>query len=100
FPEEDPVKRFLAGLLTVLATAALSAHPADEASIPMQLQLNGGFERVIVTAYEPLQLADLVGRSDVIVEASTAGGRSSLAQNDTQIFTDYQFLVHSVIKNS
>jgi hypothetical protein len=94
------VKRFTVSLLTVIATAALSAQAADEASIPEQLRQAGSFERVIVTSYEPLQLADLVGRADVIVEASTPGGRSYFAQNDTEIFTDYQFQVHSVIKNS
>jgi len=94
------VKRFAVSLLTVLATAAVSAQPADEASIPDQLRQTGSFERVIITSYEPLQLADLVGSADVIVEASTPGGKSYLAQNDTEIFTDYQFEVRSVIKNS
>ena len=87
-------------IVTSLATVALSAQQPGELSIPQQLKATGGFERVIVTSYEPLQLADLVGQADVIVEASTMGGRSFLAQNDTEIFTDYPFQVHSVIKNS
>ena len=93
------MKRFVISFLAVLATAVLSAHPAYE-SIPQQLRAGGSFERVIVTSYEPLQLADLVGQADVIVEASTTGGRSFLAQNDSEIYTDYPFQVHSVIKNA
>jgi len=94
------VKRFAVSVAIMLATAALSGQQPFEGSIPQQLRSGGSFERVIVTSYEPLQLADLVGAADVIVEASTPGGRSFLAQNDTEIFTDYQFQVHSVIKNS
>jgi len=94
------VKRFAVSVAIMLATAALSGQQPFEGSIPQQLRSAGSFERVIVTSYEPLQLADLVGAADVIVEASTPGGRSFLAQNDTEIFTDYQFQVHSVIKNS
>ena len=98
--KEGPVKRFVVSLLSVLATAALSAQEPGDESIPQLLRESGSFERIIVTSYEPLQLADLVGSADVIVEASTPGGRSYLAQNDTEIFTDYQFQVHSVIKNA
>jgi len=94
------VNRFAVSVAIMLATAALSGQQPFEGSIPQQLRSAGSFERVIVTSYEPLQLADLVGAADVIVEASTPGGRSFLAQNDTEIFTDYQFQVHSVIKNS
>jgi len=94
------VKRFAVSVAIMLATAALSGQQPFEGSIPQQLRSAGSFERVIVTSYEPLQLADLVGAADVIVEASTPGGRSFLAQNATEIFTDSQFQVHSVIKNS
>ena len=87
-------------IVTSVATVALSAQQPGELSIPQQMKATGSFERVIVTSYEALQLADLVGQADVIVEASTMGGRSFLAQNDTEIFTDYPFQVHSVIKNS
>jgi len=100
---EDLVKPNAASIVTVsvvaVLTAAVSAQQPAE-SIPELLRSSGSFERVIVTSYEPLQLADLVGRADVIVEASTTGGRSFLGQNETEIFTDYPFQVHSVIKNS
>ena len=77
------MKRFAVSVAIMLATAALSGQQPFEGSIPQQLRSAGSFERVIVTSYEPLQLADLVGAADVIVEASTPGGRSFLAQNDT-----------------
>ena len=95
---EDPVKWFAVILFAMLATVAPSAH--DEAAIPEQLRESGSFERVIISSYEPLQLADLAGRADVIVEASTRGGKSFLSATGSDIFTDYLFEVHTVIKNS
>jgi hypothetical protein len=73
---------------------------AQEASpsIRQQAREPGGFERIVVTTYDPLQLSSLVARADLIVEASTAGGRSQLNTAETDIFTDYTFTVHSVIK--
>jgi hypothetical protein len=94
------VKRFAVALMIVLGATVLSGQQPLDTSIPQQLRAAGSFERVIVTSYEPLQLADLVGQADLIVEASTAGGRSFLGQNDTEIYTDYPFQVYSVIKNS
>ena len=95
------MKRFAVALLALVATTTLtpSAAPRDEASIPQQLRDGGSFERVIVTSYEPLQLADLVGRADLIVEATTSGGRSFLTTDGVDIHTDYAFQVHSVFKN-
>jgi hypothetical protein len=90
----------IAAISVAVLTAGVSAQQAGEPSIPQQLRASGSFERVIVTSYEPLQLADLVGQADVIVEASTTGGRSFLAQNESEIYTDYPFQVHSVIKNA
>jgi hypothetical protein len=68
-------------------------------SIRQQAHETGGFERIVVTTHDPLQLSALVGRADLIVEASTAGGRSHLNTAETDIFTDYTFTVHAVIKN-
>ena len=68
-------------------------------SIRQQVHQPGGFERIVVTTYDPVQLSDLVGRADLIVEASTPGGVSYLNTAETDIFTDYTFTVHSVIKN-
>jgi len=67
-------------------------------SIRQQAHEPGGFERIVVTTYDPLQLSSLVARADLIVEASTAGGRSHLNTEETDIFTDYPFTVHTVIK--
>jgi hypothetical protein len=94
------VKRFAVSLGVILSATVVAGQQPFDGSIPEQLRANGSFERVIVTSYEPLQLADLVGAADLIVEATTAGGRSFLAQNETEIFTDYPFQVQSVIKNS
>ena len=69
------------------------------ASIRQQAHEAGGFERIVVSTYEPLQLSSLVARADLIVEASTAGGRSHLNTAETDIFTDYTFTVHTVIKS-
>jgi hypothetical protein len=69
-------------------------------SIRQQVRETGGFEHIVVTTYDPVQLSDLVGRADLIVEASTPGGVSSLNTAETDIFTDYTFTVHSVIKNT
>jgi hypothetical protein len=75
------------------------AQPASP-SIRQQAQEPGGFERIVVSTYEPLQLSSLVARADLIVEASTAGGRSHLNTAETDIFTDYPFTVHTVINNN
>jgi hypothetical protein len=76
----------------------ITAHQASK-SIRQQVHEPGGFERIVVTTYDPVPLSQLVGRADLIVEASTPGGRSSLNHTETDIFTDYTFSVHSVIKN-
>ena len=68
-------------------------------SIRQQAHEAGGFERIVVTTDDPLRLSSLVGRADLIVEASTAVGRSHLNTAETDIFTDYTFTVHTVIKN-
>jgi hypothetical protein len=52
-----------------------------------------------VTSYEPVQLADLAGRADLVVEASTTGGQSVLKQDETDIYTDYTFTISALIKN-
>jgi hypothetical protein len=74
---------------------------AQEAGPPIRQQVaeTGVFERIIVTSYRPLEVADLVGRADLIVEASSSGRRSYLNAEGTDIYTDYTFDVHSVIKS-
>jgi hypothetical protein len=46
-----------------------------------------------------MELADLAGQAELVIEASTTGGRSHLDQSETHIFTDYTFTVADVIKN-
>ena len=94
------MKQFVVTLMTMFAAAALSAQQPDDSSIPQQLHDTGSFERVLVSPYEPLQLADLVGQADLIVEASTPGGRSFLTPSGRDIYTDYAFQVHNVMKNT
>ena len=90
----------VASLVVCFGTGG-NAVIAQQASEPIWQQVAeaGVFERIVVTADHPLQVADLVGRADLIVEASTTGGRSYFTATGTDIYTDYAFSVHSVIKN-
>jgi hypothetical protein len=81
------------------ASGSAAVAELAKPSIPQQVRETGGFERIVVTTYDPVQLSALVGRADLIVEASTPGGVSYLNPAETDIFTDYTFTVHSVIKN-
>jgi hypothetical protein len=98
------VRAIARGMCVVSAVVFLGTNGADvmaqqaSPSIRQQAREPGGFERIVVTAYDPVQLSSLVARADLIVEASTAGGRSHLNTAETEIFTDYTFTVHSVIK--
>lgn len=89
-------------LVSLAATSRVSA--ADDVpsvptvSIRQKLQEAGAFERIVVNADQPLQLADLVARADLVVEASAVAGRAFL-NGDTDIYTDYTFTVHALIKN-
>jgi hypothetical protein len=78
-----------------------NAVTAQEASSPIrdQVRETGVFERIVVTTYDPMQLADLVAHADLIVEASTRGGRSFLNAAGTDIYTNYTFNVHSLLKS-
>ena len=69
-------------------------------SIRQQAHEPGGFERIVVSTYDSMQLSSLVARADLIVEASTGGGRSHLNTAETDIITDYAFTVHTVFNNS
>ncbi|HYX82837.1 MAG TPA: hypothetical protein VE714_10625 [Gemmatimonadales bacterium] len=57
-----------------------------------------GFERIVVTAGEPMQLAELVTRADLVVEGATADSRTYLT-SEGDIYTDYTFELRAVIKN-
>jgi hypothetical protein len=92
----------VACLVSLAAASRVSA--ADDVpsvatvSIRQQLQEAGAFERIVVDAAQPPQLADLVARADLVVEASAVGSRAYL-NGDTDIYTDYIFTVHALIKN-
>jgi len=94
------------GLRVVSLGVILGANGTDAIAQPASLSIRqqahepGGFERIVVSADDPLQLPSLVARADLIVEASTAGGRSHLDTAETGIFTDYEFTVHAVINNN
>lgn len=68
-------------------------------SIRQQLRDNGEFERIIISSDARLTPAGLVGQADLVVEASTNGGRSFLDASETHIYTDTTFVVAEVMKN-
>jgi hypothetical protein len=100
------VRAITRGLCVVSVGVILGANGTDaiaqpaSPSIRQQAHEPGGFERIVVSTSDPLQLSSLVARADLIVEASTAGGRSQLNAAETNIFTDYAFTVHKVINNN
>lgn len=102
----SPVRAIARGVCVVSFGVFLGTNGTDaiaqqaSPSIRQQAHESGGFERIVVSTYDPLQLSSLVARADLIVEASTAGGRSHLNTAETDIFTDYAFTVHTVIKNN
>jgi len=84
--------------LGVQERAVLQAEEPAE-TIRQQLQSVGAFERIVVDTDPPLQLAELVGRADLVIEASAAPAQPYVSEAETDIFTDYAFTVHAVIKN-
>lgn len=82
-----------------IGSAVVTAQSPDM-SIREYVRENGGFERIILIPYERVSLRDLVASADLIVEASTAGGQPSLNYAETDIYTDYPFELHGVLKNS
>jgi len=86
------------GVVLTNGTGAIAQQASP--SIRQQVHAPGGFERIVVSTYDPLPLSSLVGRADLIVEASTAGESSHLNATETDIVTDYVFTVHTVINNN
>jgi hypothetical protein len=70
-----------------------------EPSIPAHLRENGSYERIIVTTDKPVQLADLVGAADLVVEAFPVANRSYLDSGESHIYTDYSFTLTDIMKN-
>jgi hypothetical protein len=68
-------------------------------SIRQQLQETGGFQRIIVTPYEPLPLADLTARAKLVVEATISATQSYVDDSGVDVYTDYTLTVHAVIKS-
>jgi hypothetical protein len=99
------VRAIARGVCVVSFAVFLSTNGTDviaqqaSPSIRQQAHEAAGFERIVVTTYDPLDFSSLVARADLIVEASSAGGASHLNTAETDIFTDYTFTVHTVIKN-
>jgi len=90
----------LTACLVCVACFGISSQAArDASSIRQQVRETGSFERMIVATDRQLQLADLVGQADLVIEASTPGGRSFLDKAETGIYTDYTFKVQALIKN-
>jgi hypothetical protein len=93
-------KRVLGALVgLVVGSQAVVFAQQREPSIRQLLRESGGYERISVTASEPLPLAHLAGDAKLVVEASIAGVRSYLNETDTDVLTDYTLTVHAVISN-
>jgi hypothetical protein len=86
------------GVVLTNGTGAIAQQASP--SVRQQVHAPGGFERIVVSTYDPLPLSSLVARADLIVEASTAGESSHLNAAETDIVTDYVFTVHTVINNN
>jgi hypothetical protein len=76
-----------------------TAAAEGDLSIPAHLRATGSYERMIVTTDKPVQLADLVGAADLVVEAFPVAQRSYLDAGETHIYTDYAFTVTDIVKN-
>jgi hypothetical protein len=88
----------VAGVLSAPVTT--SAADAAAASIREQVRQTGGFERIVVARDNQLQLAGLVGNSELIVEASVTGAKTFLSDDGADIYTDYTFKVQTILKNA
>jgi hypothetical protein len=79
------------------ATAA--AQSPEPPSIRQQLEETGGFERIIVSADEPMPLAQLAARAKLVVEATVTAGQSYVDESGNDVYTDYTIAIGSVIKS-
>lgn len=93
------VVRTVACTACVVLSGVDSGAARDGSSIRQHVRETGSFERMIVSTDKQLELADLVGSADLVVEASTAAHRSYLDKTEAHIYTDYTFKVHAVIKD-
>lgn len=87
--------------ITTFMIGCFSAAGAAERepSIPLLVRETGSFERIIITTDKPVQLADLVGAADLVVEATSIAQRSYLDSSQSHIYTDYSFTLTDVMKN-
>jgi hypothetical protein len=83
-------------LVSLLGAAVVAER---EPSIPAHLRENGTYERIIVATDKPVQLADLVGTADLVVEAFLVSKRSYLDPGESHIYTDYSFTLADIVKN-
>jgi hypothetical protein len=94
-----PNVRVVAAAVSIAWLGADSGFAREApSSIREQLRDNGEFERIIVSSDARLTPASLVGQADLVVEASTNGGRSFLDASETHIYTDYTFVIAEVMK--
>jgi hypothetical protein len=89
-----------AAVVACFAGATLAAQQPDTRTIRQQVLEDGAFERMIVSHSEPLALEELVAGADLIVEAVTIGGQACLNEAETDIYTDYPFELHAIVKDS
>jgi hypothetical protein len=94
-------QRFRTVSITALMIGCFGAAGAAERepSIPLLIREAGSFERIIVTTDKPVQLADLVGAADLVVEGSSVAQRSYLDSSEAHIYTDYSFTLTDIMKN-
>ena len=92
-------QRFRIVSITAFMVGGLGAAGAAEPSIPLLIRETGSFERIIVTTDKPVQLADLVGAADLVVEGTSVAQRSYLDSSEAHIYTDYSFTLTDIMKN-
>jgi hypothetical protein len=89
-----------AATFTLASPVGIVRAEEAPASIRQQVRQTGEFERIVVARDNQLQLAGLVGNAELIVEASAGGARTFLSDDGADIYTDYTFKVHAILKNA
>jgi hypothetical protein len=94
-------QRFRTVSITAFVVGCFGAAGAAERepSIPLLIRETGSFERIIVATDKPVQLADLVGAADLVVEGTSVAQRSYLDSGEAHIYTDYSFTLTDIMKN-
>jgi hypothetical protein len=93
------VRRGQRAMACVAVAAACGTAVAADVSIPQHVRQTGAFERIVVRTDKPLNLADLVGAADLVVEASAADAAAFLDKSEAHIYTDYPFTIATIFLN-